>query len=121
MKRHFSLLLQLFVCVLMRHHMGYRLTARQKRDILNALYTLWVDFFSEYTLNGDKMGKTWLEVPALGYVRISGKAILEDQDPVHEVLQELAVRAPVSDVSARVLSSGPQAEPGAPQEHGDSF
>jgi len=121
MKRHFSLLLQLFVCVLMRRHMGYTLTARQKRDILNALYTLWVDFFSEYTLNDDQLGKTWMEVPALCDVRVPGKALIENQGPVHEVLQELAVRAPVSEVSSRVLSRGPQVDPEAPQEHRDSF
>jgi len=64
-------------------------------------------------LQDGELGKTRMEVPALGDVRVSGKALIENQGPVHEVLQELAVRAPVSEVSSRVLSRGPQVDPEA--------
>ncbi len=78
--------------------MGYTLTSRQKRQVLDALYTLWVSFFSEYMIQDGKLGKTRMEVLALCDVCVPGEAKHVDQDEVHEVLQVSQTRPPVSHV-----------------------
>ena len=98
MYSHFSVLLRLFVCLLTRHQLGYTLTARQKRQVLDALYTLWVSFFSEYMIQDGKLGKTRVEVLALGDVCVPGEAKHVDQDEVHGVLQVSQTRTPVPHV-----------------------
>ena len=84
--------------VVYRYQIGNKLSKREKYQLIMGLFSLFSDFFSRYTVDDSKLGKTRMEVPALGDVRVPGTALIEDKDSVHEVFQESAVRDPVPSV-----------------------
>ena len=98
MEKHFGVLIKVFMYVVYRYQIGNRLSKREKYQLITGLFALFSDFFSRYTVNESKLGKTGMEVSALGDVRVPGTALIEDKDSVHEVLQESAVRDPVPSV-----------------------
>jgi hypothetical protein len=98
MERHFGILIKIFLYVVYRYQIGNKLSIREKHQIITGLFALFSDFFSRYTVDESELGKTRMEVPALGDVRVPGTPLIEYQVPVHEVLQEPPVRPAVPEV-----------------------
>ena len=119
MYAHFSVLFRLFTCLIMRHQLGYTLTAHQKLQVLDALYKLWVSFFSEYMIQDGKLGKTRMEVFALGDVCVPRKTKHVDQDEVHGVLQVSQTRSPLSHVSIGLRTRRQKSDDETHEKHRD--
>ena len=107
MESHFGVLIKVFLYVVYRYQIGNKLSKREKYQLIMGLFSLFSDFFSRYTVDDSKLGKTRMEVPALGDVRVPGTPLIAHQDPVHEVLQESPVCPPVPEVPDGVLESCP--------------
>jgi hypothetical protein len=120
MDPYIQVLLMVFAHLMQRYQSGVKMSYTEKMHILKGLTTLSTQFFSKYISN-DKLGAPGLEISARGDVRVSGKALDNHENSVHEVFQDAQVRHTVPHVSRRVLEVGQKVADASPPEHRDAF
>lgn len=103
MNHHFEILIKLLIYVLSKFKTGKRFSISEKSHLLSGLYTLGVDFFSQYIPNETReLGTSRVEISTLDNLCISEKPYTEDEEEVHDVLQVSQICPTMSDMSRRI-------------------
>ena len=120
---YLQVLIRVFVQVLLLYQSGYRFSVEEKVKLLEGLYNLSTQFFSEYNVIQDesKLGPSRLEISARGNLCLSNEPYRGHEDSVHEVFQSPPVRPPMSKVSRRLFDSGETTENETHEKHRDAF
>ena len=83
---HIEILIRLLVYVFCRYQTGYRMSPREKQDVLQGMYSLFVDFFSTYISN-DKLGPTRLEISSRDNLCVPIEPESQDETEVPRIFQ----------------------------------
>jgi hypothetical protein len=118
---YLQVIIRVFVYVLLLYQSGHRFTVQEKVNLLEGLYSLSTQFFSEYKVNESKLGSSRVEISARSDLCLSNEPDSGNEGSVHEVFQGPKVRPPVSKVSRRLFDSRETIENETHEKHRDSF
>jgi hypothetical protein len=102
MNAHVQILIKLIFYVFTRYQAGYKMSPREKSQMLNGLYVLAVDFFSRYISNESELGAKWMEVSPRNNICLSDEPHVEDEKEISTVFQDTQVCSSVPRLQSRI-------------------
>jgi len=103
MNHHFEILIKLFIYVLYKFKSGKRFSVSEKGYLLSGLYTLGVDFFSQYIPNeARELGTSRMEISTYDNLCLSDKPYIKNEEEIHDVLQVPKTCSTMPSMSSRI-------------------